>query len=284
MKNKFDFSLLTARICVYAISIIMTLLCLVPVVILLVNATRSTHDILRGITLIPSTHFMTNLGTISFDLLGINIWRAMANSLMISSSAAVLSVYVSSLTAYAIKVYKDAKWNKFFYGMVLAIIMIPSQLSIIGFFVQMSSMDLLNNYIPLIFPMAAAPATVFFIKQYLEATLQVSLVEAARIDGARELYTFHRIMIPLMAPAIATMGLISFIMSWNNFLTPFILLNRMELYTIPLMITVLNLNNVTPDHGARFAALAISLIPVIAVYIFTGKYIVSGISIGGVKE
>jgi multiple sugar transport system permease protein len=125
---------------------------------------------------------------------------------------------------------------------------------------------------------------VFFIKQYLESVWQVSLIEAARIDGAGEFYIFNRIMMPIMAPALATMGLMTFVTTWNSFIAPNILINKMKMYTIPLTIVLLNFDRVTPDYGARFAALAFSLVPIMVIYIFTGKYIIRGISLGGIKE
>lgn len=275
---------LGTKIVAYTVAIALCAICLLPTLLALINATRSTFDILKGISFVPGTYFMQNVQTISRSDLGVNIWRALVNSLVIACCTTVLSMYVSALTAYAVKAYPSARMNKFFYGFVLAIMMLPSQLNIVGFYKYMAQLKLLNNYLPLILPGVAAPTTVFFIKKYLDSVMQISLVEAGRIDGASEFYIFNRVMLPIMAPAVATMGLIGFIASWNNFLTPYILISKMELYTTPLMTLVLNINNVTPDYGARYAGLAISLIPIILVYIFTGKYIIRGIALGGVKE
>ena len=271
------------KIVAYSVTTTLTVACLMPVLLLIISSTRSTTDLLKGMTFIPGDQFFNNLDTISRADLGVNIWRAMANSLLIAGSSAIGAVYVSALTAYAIKAY-PAKGNKLFFAFILGVIMLPSQLSIIGFYKYIARLKLLNNYIPLIMPAIAAPTTVFFMKEYLDSVLQLSLVEAARIDGAGEFYTFNRIIMPIMAPAIATMALISFIVSWNTFLTPYILISKMELYTSPLMTLVLNINNVTPDYGARYAGLTVSLIPILLVYLFTSKYIIRGISIGGVKE
>jgi multiple sugar transport system permease protein len=271
------------RILVYFVSVSITLLCFFPVYTLLISSTRSTFELLRGFSLIPGNEFIINLKKISFDLFGINIWRAMINSAIVSIFTSVGAVYVSSMTAYAIQVYKT-KSNKFFYAFIVALIMIPVQVNIVGFYKFASSLKLLNTYAVLILPAVAAPATVFFIKQYLESVWQVSIVEAARIDGAGEFYIFNRIMLPIMTPAVATMGLMTFVTSWNSFIAPNILINKMKMYTIPLTIVLLNFDRVTPDFGARFAALALSLIPIIGIYVFTGRYIIRGISLGGVKE
>lgn len=195
------------KILAYSAATLLALLCLLPTLLAIVNATRSTGDILKGISFVPGSYFMQNVRTISRADLGVNIWRALMNSLIVSSSTTLLAMYVSALTAYAIKAYPCARLNKFFYGAVLAIMLLPAQLNIVGFFKYMAQLKLLNNYLPLILPGIAAPTTVFFIKKYLDSVMQISLVEASRIDGAGEFYLFNCIMLPIMAPAVATMGL-----------------------------------------------------------------------------
>jgi multiple sugar transport system permease protein len=281
--NKGKKSMLFIRVFVYIVSISITLLCFFPVYTLLISSTRSTFELLRGFSLIPGSEFVGNLKKITFDLFGINIWKAMINSTVVSTLASILAIYVSSMTAYAIQAYK-AKLNRIFYTFVAALIMVPVQVNIVGFYKFASSLKLLNTYAVLILPAVAAPATVFFIKQYLESVWQISIIEAARIDGAGEFHIFNRIILPIVAPAVATMGLMTFVSSWNSFIAPNILINKMRMYTIPLTIVLLNFDRVTPDFGARFSALALSLIPIIGIYIFTGKYIIRGISLGGVKE
>ena len=274
---------LGTKLLVYSVVSILAFVSLLPTYLMLVNATRSTSDILKGISFLPSRYFLQNLATISKSELGVNIWRALLNSTIVSVSGTLLTIYVSALTAYAIKVYPRAKLNRAFYAFILGVMMVPSQINIVGFYKYMARMKMLNNYWPLILPGIASPTTVFFIIKYLESVFQVELVEAGRIDGAGEFHIFNAIMMPIMAPAMATMGLVTLIGNWNSFLIPFIMLSKMELYTTPLMTMVLNINNVTPDYGARYAGLAMSLIPIILVYIFTGKFIIRGISLGGVK-
>lgn len=200
MKRRTDIGFIITKIVAYAFSILLTLVCFFPVVTLLVSSTHTTNEILRGMSIIPGTSFFENLSRISFTDLGINIWGAMGNSLIIAVSSSILSVYISAMTAYAIKAYR-ARGSRLFYGMILMVIMIPAQVSIIGFYKYVSMLGLLNNYLPLILPAAAAPTTVFFIKQYLDSVMQISLIEAARIDGSGEFMIFNRIILPIMAPA-----------------------------------------------------------------------------------
>ena len=146
-------------------------------------------------------------------------------------------------------------------------------------------MHLVNSYIPLIIPAIASPGTVFFLKQYTESSLSRSLIEAARIDGASELYSFHRIVIPILSPAVATMGIMSFIGNWNNYLLPMIIINKNEKMTLPVMMATLKAStDINANQGAIYLSVAISVIPILLVFAFFSKYIISSVSAGAVKE
>lgn len=98
--------------------------------------------------------------------------------------------------------------------------MVPSQISIIGFYRFMLDLKLIDTYVPLIIPTIAAPTVVFFMKQYMESTLSLEMIEAARIDGSKEWNTFNKIILPIMKPAVATQAIFQFIAQWNNLFTP----------------------------------------------------------------
>ena len=148
-----------------------------------------------------------------------------------------------------------------------------------------AALHLVNSYVPLIVPAIAAPGTVFFLRQYILSSLPPSLIEAARIDGAKELYSFHRIVLPIISPAIATMGIMGFIGNWNNYLLPMILINKNEKMTLPVMMATLRASlDVAKNQGATYLAVAISVIPILLVFCFFSKYIISSISAGAVKE
>ena len=198
--------------------------------------------------------------------------------------ATLLSIYFSALTAYGLARYKF-KGNKVIFMTILIFMMIPGQLGLIGFYNLCAKLHLVNSYIPLIIPAIASPGTVFFLKQYVESVLPPSLIEAARIDGAGELYSFHRIVIPIMSPGLATMGIMGFIGSWNNYLLPMIILNKNDKFTLPVMMASLNAStDITANQGAIYLAVAISVIPILLVFAFFSKYIISSISAGAVKE
>ena len=265
----------------YILLILLAATCMFPFWMMIVNATRSGNEIVTGFTLIPSTHLKENWEQV-FQFF--NLFKGMWNSLLVSVPATLLCAYFSMMTAYGLAFYKF-KGNKVIFGAILAFMMIPGQLSLIGFYQLCTKMPLVNSYIPLIIPAIAAPGTVFFLKQYTEASLSKSLIEAARIDGASELYSFHRIVIPVLSPAVATMGIMAFIGNWNNYLLPMIIINKNEKMTLPVMMATLKAStDINRNQGAIYLSVAISVIPILIVFAFFSKYIISSVSAGAVKE
>lgn len=265
----------------YILLILLAATCMFPFWMMIVNATRSGSEIVTGFTLIPSSHLKENWETV-FKFF--NLFKGMLNSLIVAVPSTLLCAYFSSMTAYGLAFYKF-KGNKAVFGAILAFMMIPGQLSLIGFYQLCTKLHMVNSYWPLILPAIAAPGTVFFLKQYTEASLSRSLIEAARIDGASELYSFHRIVIPVLSPAIATMGIMSFIGNWNNYLLPMIIINKNEKMTLPVMMATLKADtDINSNQGAIYLAVAISVIPILLVFAFFSKYIISSVSAGAVKE
>ena len=268
------------KLIIYIIFVLLAVICIVPTYMLLINATRATTDINRGISLIPGLNLIENWNGIMAR--GVDVPRGMLNSAFVSLSSTVLVIYFSLLTAYAIKVY-DFKFKKYFFVFIIAMTMVPGQLYIIGYFQYISALGLLNSYIPLIVPSIAASGTVFFFKQYFDASLVPELIQAARIDGAGEFQIFNRIILPMAAPGAFTMGIFAFVGSWNSFLTPFILLTDQRRFTLPLMMAQLNADAFIADFGVIYLGMAITLVPVILVYILFSKHIINGITLGSVK-
>lgn len=265
----------------YLFLILLGATCLLPFLLMMVNATRSGSEIVTSFTFIPSTHLKENWDTV-FSYF--NLFLGMANSLKVAVPATLLTAYFSAMTAYGLAMYKF-KGNKLIFGTILVFMMIPGQLGLIGFYNLCTKLHLVNSYIPLIIPAIAAPGTVFFLRQYVLSVLPPSLIEAARIDGASEFYSFHRIVLPIMSPGIATMAIMAFIGNWNNYLLPMIILNKNEKFTLPVMMATLRAStNINANQGAIYLAVAISVIPILLVFAFFSKYIISSISAGAVKE
>ncbi len=266
---------------IYLALIILAVSCLIPFLLMLVNATRSGREIMTSFTLIPGNSLKENWDAVwGYFNLFLGIW----NSLKIAVPATVLTAYFSALTAYALAVYDFKGKNIIFYTIVV-FMMIPGQLSLIGFYNLVSSLKLIDSYIPLIVPAIASTGTVFFLKQYIESVLPMSLLEAGRIDGAKEIGMFHKIVLPIMAPGIATMSIGAFIGNWNSYLVPLVLLNTPEKFTLPVMVSSLSASqDIANNQGAIYLTVAISVLPIMIAFCFCSKYIISSISAGSVKE
>ncbi len=211
------------------------------------------------------------------------ILTGLLNSLLVAGLSAVLSTYFSVMTAYAIHAY-DFKLKKFMFTFILMIMMIPTQVTALGFLQLVSWMRLEDSFIPLIVPSIAAPVTFFYMKQYMESSLPLSLIEAARIDGSGEFRTFNSIVMPLMKPAIAVQAIFTFVFSWNNYFTPALILHDPKKRTIPILIAQLrSMDWSNLDTGVVYAMIALSIFPVIIVYLFLSKHIVQGVAMGSVK-
>lgn len=269
------------RFFIYVFLLILAVMCILPMWILLVNATRTTVEIQQGISLLPSSHLAANWRNLTNR--GFSITNGFKNSIIISAGVTVFSVYFSTMFAYGILVY-DFFYKKFLYGLVLVLVLVPTQVSIVGFFRYMSMLKLTNSYIPLIVPAIAAPGTIFLAVQYMQSVIVKDLIDAARIDGCGEITIFHRIMLPIAKPGAFTMAIFAFVASWNNFFTPFLLLSKIEKYTLPMLVQTLRGDTYRTDYGSIYVGLAVSIVPIIIVYAIFSKYIVSGIAMGAVKE
>ncbi|WP_286170877.1 carbohydrate ABC transporter permease [Bacillus sp. NTK071] len=265
---------------IYALLILTAIICFIPFLMMLVNATRSNDAILTGFTLIPGTALLENYRTM---MEYVNIWNGFKNSLIISVLVTLLTGYFSALTAYGFAFY-NFKGKNFLFVFMLVMMMVPGQLGLIGFYELCKNLGILDTFIPLIIPAIASPFVVFFLRQYIQTTLHPSLIEAARIDGASELRIFHTVAIPIMMPAVATMSIFTFIGSWNNYIVPLVVLFSPEKYTLPVLMGFLKGSQVAQNLGSMYLGIAISVVPIMIAFLFLSKYIVNSISAGAVKE
>jgi len=266
---------------VYSIMIFLGLVAIVPVYVLMINATRSTEQINLGLSLAPSGNAAYNWRILTGR--GFQIWQGFRNSAIISIGATALSIYFSGMTAYGLHVYRF-KGRTAIWTTILIIMMLPSTLTFIGFYQFMVKLSLTNSYIPLIIPGIAAGATVLFIRQYMMSVLSMELVDAARIDGAGEYRIFNLIIIPIITPALAAQAIFTFVGSWNNFITPFVLISDMRKYTLPMLVQTLRGDIYRTEFGSIYLGIAVSLVPILIFYAFMSRFIISGLSMGGVKE
>ena len=274
--------LIVARTVAYAILIFLSIVCLFSFYMLIINSTRSNAQLQAGFTLLPKGNFFVNLKNAWTDS-SINIPRGMLNSFFIAACSAVLTTYFSALTAYGIHAYRF-RLRKAAFFFILAVMMIPPQVSAVGFIQLMYKLHLTNNYLPLILPSIAAPVVFFYMKQYLESVLPMDMVEAARMDGASEFYTFNRIVLPIMKPALAVQMIFSFVSSWNNYFIPALLLDKAEMKTVPIMIAQLRSADYSKfDMGKVYMFILLAILPVLIVYIILSRSIIRGVTEGSVK-
>ena len=274
------------------ICILITIICLLPIYIIVINSTRASNDIIgNGVSLLPGGSLIDNFNTLNDPEAGeglyvqtFSLWRGYANSLIISVFSTALTVFFSGMTAYGLTVY-DFRLKKAATTFILMIMMIPTQVVSTGFLQFMVQIKLYDSYIPIILPAIAAPSVVFFMLQYMRSSFPAEIVEAARIDGCGEFMTFLRISLPMLKPAFAVQAIFAFVTSWNNYYTPSMLLisDKMSQRTMPMMVASILSNDKIVDYGVKYLVVCLSILPVVIVYLCLSKFIVKGVALGAVK-
>ena len=267
----------------YVVLVILSFLCLFFFYILIVNATRSHADLQKGFSALPGGYFLENLKNVANDG-SFPMFRGIINSLIVSTCTAALCTYFSSLTAYGFYAY-DFKAKKIAFTFIMAILVMPTQVTAMGFLRLITNMGLYDSLVPLIIPSIASPAVFYFMYSYLQSSLPLSLVEAARIDGSGEFMTFNRIVLPIMKPAIAVQAIFTFVGAWNNYFVPALVIQSKDKMTVPILIATLRgADYMNFDMGKIYTMIMVAIVPIILVYLLLSKYIIAGITLGGVKE
>lgn len=277
--EKEKYAKITARVCCYVFLFLLAFICIIPFYNIFINATHQSAEITTGYQLIPGNYLQKNYETLKTYT---NVWRAFANSLFVALVSTALSVYVGALAAYGFAKFRFRFHNALFW-VLLATMMLPAQLSLIGYFQLMDRLRILDTHLALIFPAAANASAAFFIRQYICSSVPDSLIESARIDGCRELRIFHRIVFPLIRPAVFTQAIFIFVNSWNNFINPLILLFSPEKLTLPVVIQQMQ-GTYKANYGVIYLGTSIAVLPIIIFAAFFLKHIVGGLAVGAVKE
>lgn len=267
----------------YVVLIFLSFLCLFFFYILIVNATRSHADLQKGFSAIPGSYFLENLKNVANDG-SFPMFKGILNSLIVSTCSAALCTYFSSLTAYGLYAY-DFRAKKAAFTFIMAILVMPTQVTAMGFLRLITNMGMYDSLLPLIIPSIASPAVFYFMYSYLQSSLPLSLVEAARIDGSGEFRTFNRIVLPIMNPAIAVQAIFTFVSSWNNYFVPALVIQSKDKMTVPILIATLRgADYMNFDMGKIYMMITVAIVPIIIVYLLLSKYIIAGVTLGGVKE
>ena len=251
--------------------------------VLIINATRSHAELQKGFSALPGKYFFTNLKNVANDG-SFPMFRGILNSLIVSGCSAALCTYFSALTAYGLYAY-DFKGKKVAFTFIMAILVMPTQVTAMGFLKLVTNMGMYDSLLPLIIPSIASPAVFYFMYSYLQSSLPISLVEAARIDGSGEFKTFNHIVLPIMKPAIAVQAIFTFVGSWNNYFVPALIIQSKNKMTVPILIATLRgADYMNFDMGKIYMMITVAIVPIIIVYLLLSKYIIAGVTLGGVKE
>ena len=267
----------------HTVLILLSFMCLFFFYVLIINATRSHADLQKGFSALPGKYFFTNLKNVANDG-SFPMFRGILNSLIVSGCSAALCTYFSALTAYGLYAY-DFKGKKVAFTFIMAILVMPTQVTAMGFLKLVTNMGMYDSLLPLIIPSIASPAVFYFMYSYLQYSLPISLVEAARIDGSGEFKTFNHIVLPIMKPAIAVQAIFTFVGSWNNYFVPALIIQSKNKMTVPILIATLRgADYMNFDMGKIYMMITVAIVPIIIIYLLLSKYIIAGVTLGGVKE
>ena len=265
----------------HTVLILLSFMCLFFFYVLIINATRSHAELQKGFSALPGKYFFTNLKNVANDG-SFPMFRGILNSLIVSGCSAALCTYFSALTAYG---PYDFKGKKVAFTFIMAILVMPTQVTAMGFLKLVTNMGMYDSLLPLIIPSIASPAVFYFMYSYLQSSLPISLVEAARIDGSGEFKTFNHIVLPIMKPAIAVQAIFTFVGSWNNYFVPALIIQSKNKMTVPILIATLRgADYMNFDMGKIYMMITVAIVPIIIVYLLLSKYIIAGVTLGGVKE
>lgn len=267
----------------HTVLILLSFMCLFFFYVLIINATRSHAELQKGFSALPGKYFFTNLKNVANDG-SFPMFRGILNSLIVSGCSAALCTYFSALTAYGLYAY-DFKAKKVAFTFIMAILVMPTQVTAMGFLKLVTNMGMYDSLLPLIIPSIASPAVFYFMYSYLQSSLPISLVEAARIDGSGEFKTFNHIVLPIMKPAIAVQAIFTFVGSWNNYFVPALIIQSKNKMTVPILIATLRgADYMNFDMGKIYMMITVAIVPIIIIYLLLSKYIIAGVTLGGVKE
>lgn len=267
----------TGRIIVSVILVIVSLISLLPFWLMFSMSTYKSEMIFQNNPLIPSDYFAENLKTIFAS----NFLQSYGNSIIISVSVMVLSVIICSMAGYAMNVY-TFKLKRFLYLFIMMTMMVPTQIGIIGYMIEMRNLHLNQTLLPMIFVWLASGFGAYWMISFVKGALPLELVESARIDGAGEMRIFLQIAFPCLRPGLLTLCLLQFLWSWNSYIYPLVFINKQQNYTIPIFVKSLA-SAYRTDYGAQLAGLTLSTIPILIIFIIGSKNLIQGLTAGAVK-
>jgi multiple sugar transport system permease protein len=208
-------------------------------------------------------------------------WRNLGWSVYVALLSTALTLLFCSMGGYAFALF-DFKYKDALFGLVMGTMLLPSFMNMIPAFMIMDLLGWIDQPRALYIPGAASAFGIFLMRQFVTTSIPRDLVEAARMDGCSELGIYWRIVLPLLKPALGTLGLITFIASWNNFIGPLIVMRSPEMYTLPLALRSLQ-SPVNTEWGALMTGSAIATLPLLVLFVLSSRQLISGLTAGAVK-
>lgn len=266
------------KILIHGFLIAMAVLTLTPFVWMLLGSFKSTLEILdANQTLFPKEFITTNYTMVNEQF---NFMTYFKNSIVVVVAITVLASYTSAITGFVLGKY-NFRMKKIAFGIVMATMMLPWCVTIIPRYSIIKDIGWINSYKALIVPAMFSGFGIFMMKQTMEE-IPDEFLEAARIDGANEFYTFHMIVLPMAKNGVFSIAIFQFLWAWEDYLWPYLVINNPDKQLISVGLKLFN-GQYQTDYGSLFAATVISIIPVIVVYLLLQKRFVDGIAAGGLK-
>ena len=208
-------------------------------------------------------------------------WRNLGWSLYVAIASTVLTLLFCSMGGYAFALF-EFRYKNALFGLVMGTMLLPSFMNMIPTFMIMDMLGWIDQPRALYIPGAASAFGIFLMRQFVSSSIPRDLIEAARMDGCSETGIYWRIVLPLLKPALGTLGLITFIASWNNFIGPLVVMRSPEMYTLPLALRSLQ-SPVNTEWGALMTGSAIATLPLVVLFILSSRQLISGLTAGAVK-
>ncbi|NCT83005.1 MAG: carbohydrate ABC transporter permease [Comamonadaceae bacterium] len=269
----------TPKLLAYVLVAVGALIMLAPFYFMFVFATQSRSDIFNvPPPLFFSTELLNNLQVLTTRL---PFWKNVGWSLYAGLMSTALTLLFCSMAGYAFAML-EFRFKKPLFALVLGTLMVPAFMNMIPSFMVMDALGWIDTHRALYLPGAASAFGIFLMRQFAASTVPRELLNAARIDGASELGLYWRIALPLMKPALGTLGLITFISSWNNFMNPLIVMRSAENYTLPLALRSL-FSTTSTEWGALMAGSAIATLPLLVLFVLSSRQLIAGLTAGAVK-
>lgn len=276
--NKLKKKQISQKVFLYIFLSIFLVISIFPFYWMLVGSTNHTSKMFTSPpTLTFGDQLLTNISNLSET---IGIGRVLFNSLFVSLTYVILALIVCTLAAYALAKY-DFKGRNVIFSIFLLSMMIPYQATIIPLFQLFANLNMLNTYFALIVPKLALPFAIFLMRQNF-LSFPTALIESARIDGAGELKIFLRIVLPSMKPALAATGIYLFMMQWNDFMWPLVVVSSGDMYTFPIALSSLIGFSII-DYGQVMTGISIATIPIIIFFLMLQRHFIAGMLGSAVK-